>query len=404
MMMFFSNRDINRLAVHIGLVTLAWSVAGIFFTVFLIRAGFSPAQVFSLAAAILALRFVLRPLVLIVASTIGLRRTIVFGTFLSALQFPAIALVHGVGPALMLFCVISSLSQVFYWTCYHVFFASLGDIEHRGKQIGARQAISAVAGVVGPAAGGILLTDFGPWIAFGAAFAIQVVAIHPLLYLEEPTVTERPPSGAFAAAKIGIFLYFADGWIQNGSATAWSIVMFQALAKRFDSFGAALAVAALGGALGGMVLGRFIDMGHARRSVWLNAVILAVGLIFKSISGSNPFAVVCVAVGTTLFSGLYFPYWMTAVYNAGKIAPCTFRFQFASEGGWDAGGILACLVAAVVCTVNLPIEAVIMLALPMVAVQALLVDTSYLEAEHADSAGIAHTSPSDRVVRRDSQL
>lgn len=125
--------------------------------------------------------------------------------------------------------------------------------------------------------------------------------------------------------------------------------MFQALAQRFDNFGGVLAVAALGGALGGMVLGRFIDMGHARRSVWLNAVILAVGLILKSICGSNPIAVVGIAIGTTLFSGLYFPYWMTAVYNAGKIAPCTFRFQFASEGGWDVGGVLACLVAAAVC-------------------------------------------------------
>jgi MFS family permease len=257
--------------------------------------------------------------------------------------------VHGVGPALLLFCGISSLSQVFYWTCYHVFFASLGDIEHRGKQIGARQALSAVAGVIGPAAGGIMLTNFGPWIAFGAAAAIQVAAVYPLLHVEEPKITQPSPRGAFAAARMGILLFFADGWIQNGSATAWSIVMFQALAQRFDNFGGVLAVAALGGALGGMVLGRFIDMGHARRSVWLNAVILAVGLILKSICGSNPIAVVGIAIGTTLFSGLYFPYWMTAVYNAGKIAPCTFRFQFASEGGWDVGGVLACLVAAAVC-------------------------------------------------------
>ena len=117
--------------------------------------------------------------------------------------------------------------------------------------------------------------------------------------------------------------------------------MFQALAERFDTFGGVLAVAALAGALGGMVLGRFIDMGHARGSVWLNAVILAAGLLLKSICGSDPYAVVGVTIATTLFSGLYFPYWMTAVYNASKIAPCTFRFQFASEGGWDAGGICA---------------------------------------------------------------
>ena len=158
--------------------------------------------------------------------------------------------------------------------------------------------------------------------------------------------------------------------------------MFRVLAERFDSFGLLLTIAALGGALGGMVLGRFIDIGYGRCSVCLNAIILAVGLILKSFSAGSPSAVIGITIGTTLFSGLYFPYWMTAVYNASKIAPCTFRFQFASEGGWDLGGIFSCISAAVVCVANLPIEAVILLALPMVAVQALLVDASYRQHNH----------------------
>jgi hypothetical protein len=384
MMEFFTNRDINRLAFHLALVSLAWGLAGTFFIVFLLRADLPPTQIFLLAAAILALRFCLRPLVIIVASTVGLRRTLIFGTFSSAIQFPAIAVVHGVGPEMILFGIVSSLSQVFYWTCYHVFFASLGDVEHRGKQIAARQAISAVTSIVGPAAGGILLAYFGPWTAFGTAFAIQITAIYPLLHVAEPKITQPSPRGAIAAAKVGILLFFADGWIQSGSTTAWSIIMFKALAERFDNFGGVLAVAALGGALGGVILGRYIDMGHARRTVLFNAVILALGLILKSFSADNPVAVIGITIGTTLFSGLYFPYWMTAVYNASKIAPCTFRFQFASEGGWDAGGIFASLVAAVVCTANLPIEAVIVLALPVVALQAHLVDASYRQHNHAD--------------------
>jgi MFS family permease len=383
MMTFFANRDFNRLAAHLALVAFAWNLAGIFFIVFLLRAGLPLAQIFLLAGAILSLRFALRPLVVIVAAAIGLRGTFIFGTLLSALQFPVIAFVHGVGPALMIFCGISALSQVFYWTSYHVFFASLGDVEHRGKQLGARQALSAVAAVIGPAAGGIMLANFGPWTAFGAACAIQVAAVVPLLHIDEPKIAQPSPRGVFAAAKIGVLLFFADGWIQSGSAAAWSIVMFRALDQRFDNFGGLLAAAALGGALGGMVLGRFIDMGHARRSVWPNAVILAVGLILKSVCDSNPLAVIGITIGTTLFSGLYVPYWMTAVYNAGKIAPCTFRFHLLSEGGWDAGGALACIVAAAVCAASLPIELVIALALPMVAVQALLVDASHIAHERA---------------------
>ena len=53
------------------------------------------------------------------------------------------------------------------------------------------------------------------------------------------------------------------------------------------------------------------------------------------------------------------------------------RFQFAAEGGWDAGGALAGGVAATICFFGLPVEAAILPALPMVLVQALLLERSY---------------------------
>jgi len=381
--MYFANRDINRLAAHYTLVSLALALAGTFFLVFLLSGGLPLAQIFLAFAAILALRFTLRPLVIVVASAIGLRRTLVLGTALGALPFLAIVLVRGIGPPLLAFCIVSSISQVFYWTCYHVFFGSLGDSGHRGKQVGAREALVALAGVVGPAAGGLLLTNLGPWFAFGAAFAIQLAAIFPLLAVEEPKIVRPAPAGAFAAAKIGIQLFFVDGWIQNSAVIAWSAVIFETLGARFDRFGWVLAAAALAGALGGMVLGRFMDMGHARRSVWLSAGILALGFVLKAMSGGHPVAVIAVAIATTAFSGLYIPYWMTAVYNAGKLAPCTFRFHFAAEGGWDAGGVVAGLIAAAIYGAGLPLSAIILLALPAVAVQALLLDARYLAHDRA---------------------
>lgn len=382
-MAFFANRDINRLAAHYTLVTLATGLAGTFFLVFLLSAGLPLAQVFLAFAVILALRFCLRPIVFVVASAIGLRRTLVLGTALGALPFPAIALVHGIDVALLAFCVVSSVAQVFYWTCYHVFFGSLGDSGHRGKQVGARETLGALANVIGPAAGGLMLTHLGPWFAFGTACAMQIAAIYPLLAVKEPKIVRRPPAGAFAAAKIGVQLFFIDGWIQSSAAIAWSAVLFSSLGARFDVFGGVLAAAALAGALGGMLLGRVMDMGHARRSVWFNAGVLAGGFALKAMCGGHPLATVAVAIVTTVFSGLYIPYWMTAAYNAGKLAPCTFRFHFAAEGGWDAGGVAACLVAAAICGAGLPLPVIILLALPAVAVQALLLDARYLVQDRA---------------------
>src|ERR1700722_10026353 len=107
------------------------------------------------------------------------------------------------------------------------------------------------------------------------AGAIELAAIVPLLGMVEPPIALVAPPGAFAFYKRGILLLGSDGWIFNISAWAWSLIMFQALAARYDVFGGVLAAAALAGALSGMVLGRFIDMGHTRRATRGNAITLA---------------------------------------------------------------------------------------------------------------------------------
>lgn len=370
-------RDIYRLALHSAVATLAWALSSTFSAVFLLRAGLTPAQVFLAFAAVLGLRFVMRPLVLLAAPAIGLRRTFILGAIFCALSCPALALVDGSGPGLAVFVIISALGQVFYCTCYHVFFTAASDRGRRATQVGAFQALGTVAAMLGPALGGVLLATRGPWLTFGLAFLIALAAIVPLIGIAEPPIAREKPRGAYAAAKAGVKLYFADGWMQVSLTSAWSMVLFAALHERFVSFGGTLSLAALAGALGGIFLGRLIDKGHTRSAVWINAGMLALVVVLRAATFGDAAAAVTVAIGTAMLSGFYLPSWMTAAYNEAKIAPCTLRFQFAAEGGWDAGGVCAGLIAASYCALGLPLAASILFALPMVAVQGLLLDRSY---------------------------
>jgi MFS family permease len=371
------NSDIQRLSLHIAILSFASALSSIFSVVFLVRAGLTPAQIFLTACAVIAGRFILRPVVLMWAPVIGLRRALIVGVVLTAISCPMLAPVHGVGFALAAYLVVCALGQAFYWTCFHTFFSALSDADRRGSQVGLCQALGALGGLFGPAIGGVLLTQLGPWADFGVGFVIMLVSVLPILRVAEPHLVRTTPAGAYAAAKNGAMIYFADGWMQVGLSTAWSIVMFQTLGGRYDSFGGTLSLAGLAGAAGGMVLGRFIDKGHARRALWLNAVILALCLVLRSATFGHVGAVIAVAVGTTLFSGLYVPSWLTAVYNEARISPCMLRYQFAAEAGWDMGGALAGGIAAAMCYWGLPVDAVILLALPMVPVQALLLERSY---------------------------
>lgn len=372
-----ANRDLTRLALHSTLQQLAWALLSAFSGVFLLRQGFSLAEIFLCFGAIIVLRFAIRPAVLISVRAIGLRATLIVGTLLYAIQSPLLAPVHGVGIALVIYCIAAALAQAFYWTSYHAMFAAIGDSGARGSQVGWFQLLITIAGTIGPASGGLMLTIAGPWAAFGVAALIECAAILPLLGATEPPIAPAVPPGGWPFYRRGMLMLGTDGWIYNISGTAWNLIMFEALNDRYDAFGGSLAVLALAGALSGLVLGRFIDMGHTRRAVWLNALTLGGTLIAKAVCGLDAFSVLAVALVSAALSGLYVPSLMAAIYNEAKASPCTFRFHYAAEVGWDIGGAAGCLTAAALCASGFSLQTAIALALPMVAFQGFVLDESY---------------------------
>jgi hypothetical protein len=92
-----------------------------------------------------------------------------------------LAAVHGVGVGLFALCVVTSLGDTFYWSSYHAYFAALGSHEHRGSEVGAREAIAALVGIVSPLVTGWALFTLGPAVAFGATALILLSAALPLL-------------------------------------------------------------------------------------------------------------------------------------------------------------------------------------------------------------------------------
>src|SRR5450759_5337886 len=115
MMKLFSNRDLNWLAVHTTLHDVALSISMVFSAVFLLRQGLSTATIYLSIGLILGLRFLFRPVVLVSVTTIGLRRSLILGTFLYAVQSPFLALIHGPSVELLIYCVVAAIAQVFYW-------------------------------------------------------------------------------------------------------------------------------------------------------------------------------------------------------------------------------------------------------------------------------------------------
>ena len=361
-MAYFRNTTVNLLNLHYGIHSLALSGGGTFFLVFLLQTGVPAPAVLTAIAAILLGRFAIRPSVLVLARRCGLKPLVIAGTIVTGLEYPLLAEVHGIGPALFALCAISSVADTVYWTTYHAYFASLGDPEHRGHQIGAREAIAAVVGIVGPLAAGWALIALGPRAAFGATAVVLVLAAVPIMWTPNVKVAWTV-SGAFEAAIPGALLFAADGWLAFGYVFVWQIALFLSLGESFSAFGGTMALSALVGALSGLALGRLIDAGHGVRVAWIALGALALSIVLRAASyGNAPFAVVAQACGSLVVC-LYVPALGTAVYNQAKRSPCPLRFHIAAEGGWDLGGATAGLIAAGLLAIGVPISLCILLSL-----------------------------------------
>jgi DHA1 family inner membrane transport protein len=373
---FLGNDAINRVNLHTTIQALAQGAGGVFVFVYLLKAGVATPWVLCTLAGMTAGRFALRPLVLVAARRRGLRDTLMLGTILEAAIFLLLPSVHGPGPMLLLVIAVSALGSVFYWTSLHAYTALLGDAEHRGHQISAGAAASAVVNILAPWAGGWSLATLGPVTTFCLVAVIQVGAIAPLFGAPSPRVAETARIG-WREARLAVVLQAADGWFGAGFEYVWQIALFVTLGEHFASYGGAMALAGLVGAGASLTVGRFIDLGHARTWVFVAYGACALVIVLKATSLASPTIAVAANALATVAGLLLQPVMMARVYNLAKASPCPLRFHMATEGGWDVGCCAGCLTAAAFTAAGVPLSVSILLALAGAAVGLWLLLRSY---------------------------
>jgi DHA1 family inner membrane transport protein len=368
-MAYLRNDAINRVNLHSGIHALALGAGGIFFLVFLISAGISVPVALLTMAGILAGRLVLRPAVLPLAKRWGVKPLVIVGTLGMALQYPLLAGVQDVGFRLVVLGLTVAVAEIFYWPAYHAYFAALGDAEHRGHQVSAREAAIAVASIVGPLIGTWALVTLGPGPMFAGVGLVQALAAVPLIGAPNVAV-KQSASGGFRAARIGALLYGFDAWFAAWFLLVWPAALFLVLDESLAAYGGAMALAALVGAAAGLLLGRAIDAGKGRRAVVIACSFAAIAVLARAASlGSPPMAVIANALGAAVLP-LLLPALGTAIYNLTKVSPCPLRFQIVAEAGWDIGAICGLVCAAGLYESGVPFSYAIPLAVPGIAVTA----------------------------------
>lgn len=374
--MFFRNGAVNRVYLHAGVQALAQGAGQVFVIAYLLKAGVAPPLALLAMAGIVAGRFVLRPLIVPLGVRLGLKPLLIAGTVAMGVQYLILPAVHGADGALIAFSVASALAEILYYPSSNAYFAAIGDAEHRGHQMAARQAVADIAGIVAPLIGTAGLLTVGPWPTFWAVAAVQALAAVPLLGGPDVAVPAKAP-GALTAAWPTVWLLAADGWFDACYIFVWQIALFLTLAQSFAAYGAAMALAGVVGAVCGLLIGRHVDRGGGRR-----ATQIAYGAAALIVAGRTaslawpPLAVAAHAAGALLMP-LLIPPLGKVTANVAKAAPCPLRVNVATDGGWDAGCFTAYLIAAAMLALGSGLAAPVLLALPAVAVGAALLLRHY---------------------------
>jgi hypothetical protein len=208
------------------------------------------------------------------------------------------------------------------------------------------------------------------WTFWGVA-AVQALSAAPLFFAPNVPVLASAP-GAFQAARRGMALFVSDGWMGGTVYYVWQAVLFISLGRSLAAYGGAVALAALVGAVVGLVFGRHIDRGHGQRAVVLAYTVTAGVVLLRAASLSSPWLAVIGNASGAFVTALAGPALMTAVYNLAKGSPCPLRFHIATEGAWDVGCGSGALTAAALSAAGVSLAVAILLALPAAALCAWL--------------------------------
>jgi MFS family permease len=365
-MAFFGNDAVNRVNFHYAIQSLAQGAGGTLVFAFLLHAGVSIPMTFVWFAGMLAGRFVLRPLILPIGMRWGLKPLVIAGVLLNAVQFPTYAAVHGLGWPLLLNGALGAVASTLYWPSYHAYFASIGDAEHRGHQVGIREAASTVIGIAAPLIGAWLILTAGPFWMFGAVAAVEALSALPLLAAPN-VMPPREAPGAWRAAREGVAIFLLDGWQGACIYYVWQVALFVSLGSSIRAFGGAVALAALVGAILTALFGRHIDRGGGRRTAVLACLVtIALSLIQATAFGHLWLAVAANALGA-IATALIVPAISTPLYNLSQAAPCSFRYNIATEGAWDVGVGSGVLTAAAISALGGSLSLMLLSAIPAIA-------------------------------------
>jgi len=171
---FFPKKEMTEIYISVAIRAFALSLLSLFVPLYLyIELGYGLSVVLGFFI-VYALVFALAtPGAAKIAARIGLKHCILLSVPMHVIYYFLLYGLKSYPIPVYLVSVFFGLGNAFFWIAFHIEFAKVSDHNHRGEEVGKRQAVGLAAWLVGPLVGGVLID----WIGFGFVFVLASVLL-----------------------------------------------------------------------------------------------------------------------------------------------------------------------------------------------------------------------------------
>lgn len=270
---------------------VALSMVSLFIPIFLLKIGYGLMEVMLAELCFFVGSILFHYLVLLRLSKWGVKKTLVVSYFLNIMLYLVLyyaeLLISDFGRigVLALVAIFNILSSSFYWSAHHVYFLKSTSNEHQGERLGLLLGIPAIAGIISPFLGSILITSFGFKGAFLVSIVLMFIASIALFFSEDIkvdiTMKFRRIFNFSDMNKNAIFFIQGFGYCAVGFV--WPILLF-ALSVQLISMGFLYLFSNTFYAIVSYLGGKKTDNGEAEKLGRIGAIGHGWSMIFRAVS------------------------------------------------------------------------------------------------------------------------
>lgn len=273
-----SSSEVRELTLSTAIREFAASAILLFEPIYLYTQGLTIAQIMFFYAVSYFFYLFLIPLGGKFIRAHGYEHGIIFSTPFLVFYYAALYAVSFTPWALAAAVVFNGLFKMLYWAGFHADFARFGSAKGgQGREISVFAFAASLAAILGPLAGGAVLTSLGFPALFLMVSVLLIVSNFPLMLTPErfePRTLSYPDAWKRLArpenrTKVLAFFGYGEELI---AMTVWPIFMF-VIVPGFVELGAIGSIATLAGALMTLAIGRLTDESGRHRMLRVGAVL-----------------------------------------------------------------------------------------------------------------------------------